>query len=277
MTRNAEIAFLFQPTRPLRGATNPIGGAQGDHRISTHAPLAGRDPRCRWPPRASHYFNPRAPCGARLQRYRATAPKDKDFNPRAPCGARLAHPPCTYLTVTGFQPTRPLRGATARTAQSMRQVTAFQPTRPLRGATRSQFVYSFTNRYFNPRAPCGARPQSWCYVEAMKDISTHAPLAGRDDPAKSRFLRIVKFQPTRPLRGATMRRTTRIRRGSRFQPTRPLRGATAKNPNGELIYWISTHAPLAGRDLFANAINNVKAVISTHAPLAGRDPRLHRL
>ena len=34
----------------------------------------------------------------------------------------------------------------------------FQPTRPLRGATVD--VYHMINilRYFNPRAPCGARP-----------------------------------------------------------------------------------------------------------------------
>ena len=56
-----------------------------------------------------------------------------------------------------------------------------------------------------------------------------------------------------------------------FQPTRPLRGATAKNPNGELIYWISTHAPLAGRDE-AIALGFAREEISTHAPLAGRDP-----
>ena len=77
----------FQPTRPLRGATDimtvtaqdilisthaPLAGRDAAHRhgfvvvdISTHAPLAGRD--FLLPVHESNYshFNPRAPCGAR--------------------------------------------------------------------------------------------------------------------------------------------------------------------------------------------------------------------
>ena len=34
--------------------------------------------------------------------------------------------------------------------------------------------------YFNPRAPCGARRRALAVVEAMENISIHAPLAGRD-------------------------------------------------------------------------------------------------
>ena len=56
---------------------------------------------------------------------------------------------------------------------------------------------------FNPRAPCGARH----YVP-------EAPT------------RLVRFQPTRPLRGATLRRFYYRLYRSEFQPTRPLRGAT---------------------------------------------------
>ena len=33
---------------------------------------------------------------------------------------------------------------------------------------------------FNPRAPCGARPFEEVLRSAVKSISTHAPLAGRD-------------------------------------------------------------------------------------------------
>ncbi len=39
----ADRAALFQPTRPLRGATNRARLAVDGERISTHAPLAGRD------------------------------------------------------------------------------------------------------------------------------------------------------------------------------------------------------------------------------------------
>ena len=57
-------------------------------------------------------------------------------------------------------------------------------------------------------------------------ISTHAPLAGRDYADGNGNIKPLKFQPTRPLRGAT--------RG---------RAGGGDGPRG-----ISTHAPLAGRD-----------------------------
>ena len=80
--------FLFQPTRPLRGATfraeslglvslisthaplagrdTPVADAAAAAAVSTHAPLAGRDISCRIAWFGLIDFNPRAPCGARL-------------------------------------------------------------------------------------------------------------------------------------------------------------------------------------------------------------------
>ncbi len=60
----------------------------------------------------------------------------------------------------------------------------------------------------------------------LTDISTHAPLAGRDEGL-----------------------TADQRRRELFQPTRPLRGATFKRGVGAKLQLISTHAPLAGRDV----------------------------
>ena len=110
-----------------------------------------------------------------------------------------------------------------------------------------------------------------------------------------RFSGFTIFQPTRPLRGATggqggilslspyfnprapcgARRLPRRLTASSatFQPTRPLRGATLDFVGYEINehYYISTHAPLAGRDCI-NVVNvNTLDDISTHAPLAGRD------
>ena len=77
-------------------------------------------------------------------------------------------------------------------------------------------------------------------------ISTHAPLAGRD-AIKRETQRVMQFQPTRPLRGAT--------------------GMTALQ---KWLKEISTHAPLAGRDISHLRIYDTPR-ISTHAPRAGRD------
>ena len=127
-------------------------------------------------------------------------------------------------------------------------------------------------------------------------ISTHAPLAGRDERCIRTFIQTTLFQPTRPLRGATNLsemslwsmsfQPTRPLRGATisplsstgycigFQPTRPLRGATSSSwssPSSAATF--QPTRPLRGATLHVVAIGTY-AVISTHAPLAGRDPRL---
>ena len=97
-------------------------------------------------------------------------------------------------------------------------------------------------------APLAGRDDRTAEAGRQVVISTHAPLAGRDWPRYYAAMVSYQFQPTRPLRGAT-----------RQQGLKRVRGIN-----------ISTHAPLAGRDptLRTNALTTL---ISTHAPLAGRD------
>ena len=145
----------------------------------------------------------------------------------------------------------------------------FQPTRPLRGAT------SLDDLFAN-----------------FDVISTHAPLAGRDRKSHSTSYVPPVFQPTRPLRGATDWSYLVICLYSDFNPRAPC-GARPPSVTGVHNYFISTHAPLAGRDspysvslLYRYDFNprapcgarrapprGILAVenISTHAPLAGRD------
>ena len=215
-----------------------------------------------------------------------------------------------------FQSTRPLRGATSDHPWRNLWAWVFQPTRPLRGATgvrrvcirttlisthaplagRDRVLVSLVpiTSNFNPRAPCGAR-QTAAATRAAGTINFNprAPcgarpwcqnIAGEND----------KFQPTRPLRGATARGplerqiycyfNPRAPCGARlkaacafitfglFQPTRPLRGATSSYISIRDGTGISTHAPLAGRDIIAAVLGETYH-ISTHAPLAGRDPQ----
>ena len=148
-------------------------------KISTHAPLAGRDLSLFPVSKGSQAFQPTRPLrGATLMEI-LPFQYCFDFNPRAPCGARQNVSPNQSI-IEVFQPTRPLRGATGKQRCENRCSTLFQPTRPLRGAT---FQYCFgifsvpisthaplagrdsrgivlksRLEYFNPRAPCGARP-----------------------------------------------------------------------------------------------------------------------
>ena len=172
-------ACLFQSTRPVRGATTIITEVED-------LPLN---------------FNPRAPCGARPAAGAAAIGPLTDFNPRAPCGARLPGR-LGRGPEKGFQSTRPVRGATRPRKRAL-PCLKFQSTRPVRGATGiipskeviamtisihapragrdyKELMYCPPLLYFNPRAPCGARPAA----------SPPLPMC-------------TVFQSTRPVRGAT--------------------------------------------------------------------------
>ena len=123
---------------------------------------------------------------------------------------------------------------------------------------------------FNPRAPCGARP-----------------------PTGRAATGAVRFQPTRPLRGATRDhvelfgidpisthaplagrdclRPSLICATLTFQPTRPLRGATLWIGSAIRFSSFQPTRPLRGATCAsAFSICGIE-IISTHAPLAGRD------
>ena len=110
-------------------------------------------------------------------------------------------------------------------------------------------------RYFNPRAPCGARP---CTVS----------------PSSVR----VPFQSTRPLRGATQAAVDYSSSHS-ISIHAPLAGRDQCDRGYRRYAGISIHAPLAGRDSSTWPHARPRPVgavpgISIHAPLAGRDQRL---
>ena len=243
----------FQPTRPLRGAT---------HLRDQPAP-------------PTQDFNPRAPCGARRFKAISEIP-ETEFQPTRPLrGATLLrHRPQLFrgfqptrplrgatrnyvaprLTEI-FQPTRPLRGATDGASSPMTRTTKFQPTRPLRGATL-RGPHDGPGPVFQPTRPLRGATAAGDRDQAHDAISTHAPLAGRDQrTTPQRNECINNFNPRAPC-GARRHSATpspstanfnpRAPCGARpglsvdpgnpseFQPTRPLRGATL----GVTIYYL---------------------------------------
>ena len=101
---------------------------------------------------------------------------------------------------------------------------AFQSTRPLRGATLKQMA-RIAIRYFNPRAPCGARPSPRAITKTISQFQSTRPLRGATIISSTCSPSPRIFQSTRPLRGATPAQDTEHGCCS-FQSTRPLRGAT---------------------------------------------------
>ena len=149
--------------------------------ISTHAPLAGRDGRARW----------------------YTIPKSV------------------------FQPTRPLRGATYDSSPKMakRRISTHAP---LAGRDCIAMEHRPEGGQISTHAPLAGRDVMAILLPfILVVISTHAPLAGRDSATGEIVPSKETFQPTRPLRGATIPLRICKKPLLIFQPTRPLRGATS--------------------------------------------------
>ena len=161
----------------MRGATAAAGGSNPLRRISIHAPHAGRDGPYRWRSFGPAYFNPRAPCGARLGPNFSRLDVEH-FNPRAPCGARPVAGSGSAATPR-FQSTRPMRGAT-RGGRQREPETDISIHAPHAGRDTISPRGAGGSRYFNPRAPCGARPHRQPVRGGADVISIHAPHAGRD-------------------------------------------------------------------------------------------------
>ena len=228
----------------------------------------GRDPAlCRSKP-AYRHFNPRAPCGAR---HPAS---------RAPTGRRR------------FQSTRPVWGATCWAEALNLYFSGFQSTRPVWGATIGSTLCRRRGRYFNPRAPCGARqPETEVLAVCVRFQSTR-PVWGATIKMDSHAGQLRNFNPRAPC-GARRSKTAlylssqyfnpRAPCGARlgedidncpkniFQSTRPVWGATSVL--GRSPYRVTDfnpRAPCGARRKYAKCAVKYKD-ISIHAPRVGRD------
>ena len=146
----------FQPTRPLRGATADACDGSTSH----------------------IHFNPRAPCGARPPGIVSGIVNFEHFNPRAPCGARRGVPD-PRADARRISTHAPLAGRDRRPRPQVDVEIHFNPRAPC-GARQSRCQPDMPAPDFNPRAPCGARPNRVFKPRNSSNISTHAPLAGRD-------------------------------------------------------------------------------------------------
>src|ERR1017187_4060088 len=83
---------------------------------------------------------------------------------------------------------------------------------------------------------------------AVRDVSIHAPRAGRDRCAALVWYAVSGFNPRAP-RGARLPRLSYNTTIQAFQSTRPARGATQQLSVMAAGLIVSIHAPRAGRDL----------------------------
>ena len=146
--------------------------------------------------------------------------------------------------------------------------------------------------YFNPRSPCGERPQRPGPGVRTPGISIHAPRVGSDwDPHGHPHGR-RNFNPRSPCGERQMafwwsypppHFNPRSPCGERpshlllshiqfiFQSTLPVWGATPPDPAGRLAGRISIHAPRVGSDTPVTKDQLTRGEISIHAPRVGSD------
>ena len=154
--RRVVLIDQFQSTRPIRGATRANFVRKLRIGISIHAPHTGRDGRC------GH-----AGQGERISIHAPHTGRDSP---------RMRFCPATGISIHAPHTGRDKRGGVPDMGPS-----TFQSTRPIRGATTLSFPYFFLQKkYFNPRAPYGARHACLAYYDAAMCISIHAPHTGRD-------------------------------------------------------------------------------------------------
>ena len=179
----------------MRGATNLEQLLSFTQAFQSTRPMRGATQATARPPPRGRCFNPRAPCGARPTATTPTA-LSVSFNPRAPCGARrrCERLACNRAVVSIHAPHA---GRDKGASRACSRTSSFNPRAPC--GARLLFVRPFwTGRCFNPRAPCGAR---LAFSVALSMPST--------------------FQSTRPMRGATSRRSVRRCSCRCFNPRAP--------------------------------------------------------
>ena len=211
--------------------------------ISIHAPRVGSDRTCRrpWRPAAISIHAPRVGSDPPPQGRRCSSP---DFNPRSPCGERLwgaAGPDGR----AGFQSTLPVWGATTA-AGAPTPPLGFQSTLPVWGATSwgpgepQRHPISIhaprvgsdpppqgrrcSSPDFNPRSPCGERPDAMIQDMMQSGFQSTLPVWGATLQT-SRTPPTALFQSTLPVWGAT-RPVELSRTCPTFQSTLPVWGAT---------------------------------------------------
>ncbi len=169
------------------------------------------------------YFNPRPPCGGRpsLVHQVDDAGSISIHAPRVGGDSRAPyHPPGPGISIhaprvggdftvkddvsklSKFQSTPPVWGATEEWT-STSTPWSFQSTPPVWGATSAWTMGLPLRQNFNPRPPCGGRPQRLAALGGRPEISIHAPRVGGDANTTGNDLSVEIFQSTPPVWGAT--------------------------------------------------------------------------
>ena len=168
----------FQSTCPARGTTESEDDAENYVTFQSTCPARGTTGTEPTEGGATTYFNPRAPRGARQERE------------------------SLYRRNGGISIHVPREGHDQLSSGSCARQAIFQSTCPARGTTRPAWCKRRDYKYFNPRAPRGARLTGSRCSRQLTDFNPRAPRGAR--PAYHRLGDgHDAFQSTCPARGTT--------------------------------------------------------------------------
>ena len=234
--------------------------------ISIHAPRAGRD-QAAAPVDVAGLISIHAPRAGRDRRAGRFGGASPEFQSTRPVRGATTRSSKTGF-VHEFQSTRPVRGATFASPDCLR-ISAISIHAPRAGRDRAEPSSWRRPRHFNPRAPCGARLVSSLSRGVALEISIHAPRAGRDIPALLSPL-VSDISIHAPRAGRDISCSRPLARLMLFQSTRPVRGATDVNDATAVRNFISIHAPRAGRDRRCLAVLPPSLNFNPRAPCGAR-------
>ena len=121
---------------------------------------------------------------------------------------------------------------------------------------------------FNPRAPYGARRRSPVFYNPTLKFQSTRPIRGATVAETEPQAMYLRFQSTRPIRGATKNLRT-IAIMNLFQSTRPIRGATVYLQLFQQGLHISIHAPHTGRDIIFAVQGAEDNIFQSTRPIRG--------
>ena len=196
----------------------------------------------------------------------------QDFNPRAPSGARPSHERLPVIAV-GFQSTRPVWGATGvrLPKEEKRNISIHAPRvgrdgargrgevqsvdisihAPRVGRDRAHLWNGYNQRYFNPRAPCGARPL-W-----------RTPYAARGN-----------FNPRAPCGARLACSSSHVVESQHFNPRAPCGARPRVSSHENDVVKISIHAPRVGRDKYIAVLETKHMTFQSTRPVWGATANL---
>ena len=123
---------------------------------------------------------------------------------------------------------------------------------------------------FNPRSPCGERPEAQQTLYANMIFQSTLPMRGATDKSFFIISQINNFNPRSPC-GERPKFSEVENEPYDFNPRSPCGERHPRHDRREAVGVISIHAPHAGSDRVVQIVDGRREIISIHAPHAGSD------